>query len=170
MAEKDESTPGHSDSSERSSAKIRNDIAARRESISQTVDQLGERIHEVFDWKGYVRRYPYEAVGVAFGTGLVVATLLRRKSSPMDRVVDALVDRVEELGDGLRKSVGRVIMKTAAPGLLRGTLYGLAGKALIQYLQNRVAPAEGNGANLSPGTDWREMRRPTPPTSTPSAV
>ena len=81
--------------------------------------------------------------------------------------MDAVSDRAEQLGEDLRKSATKLIMKSAAPGLVRGTLYGLAGKALMQYLQNRVvATAEGNGANLSPETDWRDRHRT--PTSTPS--
>jgi len=167
MADRNESIPGKSDGPERSATDIRNDIAARRESITQTVDQLGEKIHEVLDWKGYVRRYPYASLGLAVGTGFLVSRIFKKKSSPVDRLVEAISDRAERLGDDLRKSATRLIMKTAAPGLFRGTLYGIAGKALMQYLQNRVAAAEGNGANLSPETDWRDMHRTTP-TSTPS--
>jgi hypothetical protein len=167
MADRNESIPGKTGGPERSSADIRNDIAARRESITQTVDQLGEKIHEVFDWRGYVRHYPYASVGLAVGTGLVVSRIFQKKSSPMDRLVEAISDTAERLGEDLRKSATKLIMKTAAPSLFRGALYGIAGKALMQYLQNRVATAEGNGANLSPEKDWGGMRRATP-TSTPS--
>ncbi len=80
----------------------------------------------------------------------------------MERIMDVLVGKAEELGEDVRKSISRVLIKTAAPGLFRGTLYGLAGKALMQYLQNRVAVAEGNGSNVSPEMDWKR------PTSTPS--
>ena len=37
------------ETSDRSAVAIRQDIAAKRESISETVDKLGERIHETFD-------------------------------------------------------------------------------------------------------------------------
>ncbi len=166
MADKNESIPERG-GQERSSTEIRNDIAARRESITQTVDQLGEKIHEVFDWRGYVRRYPYACVGMAVGTGFLVSRIFKKKASPLDRLREALSDRAEQLGEDLRKSAMKVVMKTVSPGLVRGTIYGIAGKALMQYLQNRVAHAEGNGANLSPETDWRDMHRTTP-TSTPS--
>ena len=167
MAEKNEPIPGKPGGLDRSSTEIRNDIAARRESITHAVDQLGEKIHEAFDWRGYVRRYPYASVGVAFGTGLLVSRIFKKKASPIDRLVDAISDRAERLGEDLRKSATRLVMKTAAPGLFRGTIYGIAGKALMQYLQNRVAHAEGNGASLSPEPEWRDMHRTTP-TSTPS--
>ena len=159
MADRNEFIPGNTSGSERSSADIMNDIASRRESITQTVDQLGEKIHEALDWRGYVRRYPYASLGLAVGTGFVVAGIFRRKSSPMDRLLDAVSDRAERLGEHFLKSATRLIVKTAAPGLFRGTLYGIAGKALMQYLQNRAAHAEGNGANLSRETDWRDVHR-----------
>ncbi len=85
----------------------------------------------------------------------------------MDRLMSVISDRAEQLGDDLRKSAMKMVVKTVSPGLVRGTLFGIAGKALMQYLQNRVAYAEGNGANLSPETDWRDMHRTTP-SSTPS--
>jgi len=166
MAEKDESSPGKPGGTERSSTDIMNDIAARRESITQTVDQLGEKIHEVFDWRGYVRRYPYASLGLAVGTGFVVSRIFKKKSSPLDRLVDAVSDRAEKLGEDLIKSASKMIMKTAAPGLFKGTIYGIAGKALMQYLQNRAAHVEGNGASLSP-EDWRDFHR-TNSASTPS--
>lgn len=153
--------------SERSSSEIRNDIAARRESISQTVGQIGEKIHQTLDWRGYIARYPYAAVGLAVGTGLVIGGLLKRKSSPAERFMDALTERAEDLGDRLIDSARKVIVRTAAPRLFRGTIYGIAGKALMQYLQDRAAHAEGNGGNFPHSGDWRDVQRTT---STPPNV
>jgi len=146
---------------ERSADDIRNDIAARRKSITQTVGQLGDKIHETLDWKGYVARYPYASVGVAAGAGLVIGMLLSRRPSPSERIMDALVEKAEELGDDLRNAARKLIIRTAAPSLFRGTIYGFAGKALMQYLQSRAAHAEGNGGSLRP-EDWRGIQRTTP--------
>jgi hypothetical protein len=162
MADRNESIPGKTGGPERSSTEIRNDIAARRESITQTVDQLGEKLHEALDWRGYVRRYPYATVGLAVGTGFLVSRIFKKKPSPLDRLVEAVSDRAQQLGEDLRKSATKLIMKSFAPGLFRGTLYGIAGKALMQYLHDRMTHAEGNGANLSPETDWRDMHHSTP--------
>ena len=54
---------------ERSTEEIRQDIAKGEENISQTVEQIGERIKEKLDWRGYVRDSPYWALGVAAGLG-----------------------------------------------------------------------------------------------------
>ena len=151
--------------SERSSAEIRDDIATRRESISQAVGRLQEKIHETLDWKGHVARHPYVAVSVAVGTGLILSGLFKRKASPTERIVDALIDKAEELGDDLCRAARKLIIRTAAPSLFRGALYGLAGKALMHYLQNRAAHAEGNGASPTAETEWKGLQRTT---STPA--
>jgi len=39
---------------ERSAHENRQDIAAKRETISETVDKLGERIHQTLDWREYI--------------------------------------------------------------------------------------------------------------------
>lgn len=143
---------------ERSADEIRTDIAARRESISRTVDRIGEKFHETLDWRGYVTRNPYASIGIAVGAGIIVGSLLRRRTTPSERIVDAIADKVGELGEDLRESARKVFLRTAAPGLFKGTVYGIAGKALMQYLQSRAAHAEGNGGNLSPDAAWKEMR------------
>lgn len=161
MAEKGDSR--NAGVTERSATEIRSDIAAHRESITQTVGQLGDRIHQTLDWKGYISRHPYAAVGIAAGAGLIVGRLLSRKPTPSERIIDALVDKAEQIGDDLRESAKKLFLRTAAPSLFRGTIYGLAGKALMQYLQNRAIHAEGNGGNLSPEGPWHNIRRTTPP-------
>lgn len=161
MADKKNTKEGAA-GSERSADEIRNDIAARRESIARTVDKLGERIHETLDWKGYIGRNPYLSIGIAVGAGVIAGAMLGRRRTPSERIVDALVDKVSELGDDLRESARKVFIRTAAPGLFRGTIYGLAGKALMQYLQSRAAHAEGNG--LAPESGWRDTR--SAPTNT----
>lgn len=159
MAEKNDSKV--TGNFERSAEEIRHDIAAKRESITQTVGRLGNKIQDTFDWRGYVQRYPYQTLGVAVGAGLVLGMLFKRRTSPSQRIIDALVEKAEEIGDDLRDSARKVFLRTAAPGLFKGTIYGFAGKALMQYLQSRAAHAEANGGHLHP-EDWREIRRTTP--------
>lgn len=165
----DKSDSGEMGGFVRSANEIRDDIAARRESITQTVGQLEKRIHQTLDLRGYVARHPYKAVGLAVGTGLIIGGMLKRKSSPTERIADAIVDMAEELSDSLRGSVRKLIMRTAAPSLFRGTISGIAGRALIQYLQNRAMHA-GNGANPVHEEQWRNTRSTTstPPNVSPN--
>jgi hypothetical protein len=75
--------------------------------------------------------------------------------------VDALIDKVDELGEDLRSSARRLILKHTAPGLIKGALYGLAGKALMHYLDSRAVPVEGNGAGPSSEREWSNPQRAT---------
>ena len=54
---------------ERSTEDIRQDIAKEKENISQTIEQIGERINEKLAWRGYVKESPYWALGAAAGLG-----------------------------------------------------------------------------------------------------
>ena len=65
----------HDETADRSAVAIRGDIAAKRESISETVDKLGERIQETFDWHEYVAEYPGVALGLAAGAGFLLEIL-----------------------------------------------------------------------------------------------
>ena len=120
----------------------------------------------IFDWKVCIHRYPYIAVSAAVGAGFLIAsTLTRRKPTPMERMVNVLLDKTGELGDDLRRSACKLVLKTVAPVLFRGAIYGLAGKTLMQYLQSKAILAKGNGANLSSGMEWKRSQQPvsTPP-------
>ncbi len=130
---------------ERSSERIRQDIAAKRETISETVDRLGERIQEKLDWRGYVSEYPYLAIGAAAGVGFLVSTLIRRRSSPLDRVTDAITDMVDEIGDhvgsAVRGAVGGAITRAGGRGLVKATLYGVATKMAVDWLKSAASNA-----------------------------
>ncbi len=62
----------------RSPEEIRKTIEATRESISETVDKLGDRLQETLDWRAYIRRRPYLAIGAAAGLGLLFSAMLPR--------------------------------------------------------------------------------------------
>jgi ElaB/YqjD/DUF883 family membrane-anchored ribosome-binding protein len=95
----------------RSAEAIRQDIAAKRDSISGTVDKLGERIHQTLDWKEYVAEYPMVALGLAAGAGFLIAGLFKRKPSPRERILDALAEITEDFTDQARNAVGSALGK-----------------------------------------------------------
>src|SRR5215471_16321866 len=59
----------------RSAEEIRQDIAARRESITDAVDRLSDRFQQTLDWKAYVSEHPLAALGVAAGVGFLAARI-----------------------------------------------------------------------------------------------
>jgi ElaB/YqjD/DUF883 family membrane-anchored ribosome-binding protein len=47
-------------------------IDASQQQIRSSVEQLGDRFKDGLDWRGWVRRHPLEAVGIAFGVGVLL--------------------------------------------------------------------------------------------------
>lgn len=108
---------------ERSSKEIQQDLAARGEQFSRTIEQLGERIEEKLDWRGYMRKSPFWALGTATGLGFLAAGMVRRRSTPVERLLDSL-----------NSSVRGSLSGTARPGLVRLTLLGIAAKTATHWL------------------------------------
>lgn len=128
------------DETERTAEEIRLDIAARRESISDTVDLLSDRVQRTFDWRTYLNEYPLVAVGVAAGAGLLVASLFKRRATPTERMVEALADAVEDITDRFRGQLDSVGVKRSS-GLSRTVKAAATGaltKAATDYLRNRL--------------------------------
>src|SRR5215475_13734778 len=83
---------------ERSAEEIRQDIAARRESITETVDRLSDRFQQTLDWKAYVSDHPLAALGVAAGLGFLAARMIKpRRPSAGKRIKGALAYGIEDM-------------------------------------------------------------------------
>ena len=130
-------------SPERSAADIRHDIAARRDSITETVDRLSDRVQETFDWRTYVADYPPVAIGVAAGVGVLVAGLFKPRPSPGERMMDAFADGIEDLSDRFRHQLdGAGLRRRRSGGLsrtVRAAATGALTKAATSYLHYRLA-------------------------------
>ncbi|HEX5041467.1 MAG TPA: DUF3618 domain-containing protein [Candidatus Polarisedimenticolaceae bacterium] len=69
----------------RSTEEIERDIEATRDSIKETVEEIGERLHRAVDWRTYVRASPWVALAVAAGAGIFVGRWIasaRRRPGP----------------------------------------------------------------------------------------
>lgn len=124
------STLGTDYTQERSSDEIRQHIAATRESITETVDELSSRVQQTFDWKTYVTDYPLAATGIAAGVGLLVGyALIKSRPSPGERIHDALADLIEDAAERIqtqfdgfgarRPGLGRTLKATAIATLMQ---------------------------------------------------
>lgn len=127
---------------DRSAVAIRQDIAAKRESISETVDKLGERIQSTFDWHEYVAEYPAVALGLAAGAGFLIAGILKRKPSPQDRILDAVADLTEEMTDRVGGVMAGVIQKKVFSGrTVKAAATAMIAKAAVEFLKKQLTGA-----------------------------
>lgn len=151
MAEREKSINEKAADGERSSEDIRQNIAEGKENITQKVDQISKRIQEKLDWREYVKDYPYVALGVAAGLGYVGSRVLRKRTTPMERLMDSIAGEVR----------GSIVGLIAGPGLIKLTLLGIATKAAAGWIKDTVAqevvdaasgpqPQAERGSNESP--------------------
>lgn len=161
---------------ERSAYEIRQDIAAKRETISETVDKLGERIHQTFDWHEYVANYPAVALGVAAGVGFLVAGIFKRKPTPQERIMDAIAEVTEDITDRITDVAGDVVKRKMFSGrTVKAAIIAAAGKAAMDFAKNKVRAAwlDGNnqpqyGQNSVPEREAFGANIPTSQSSTSS--
>jgi len=132
---------------ERSAENIRRDIAKGEETISQTVEQIGERIKEKLDWRGYVRDSPYWALGVAAGLGYLASGMFVTRSTPMERVRGSM-------GREARDSLGGMPAGSVGPSTIKMTLLGIATKAAVGMIKNATSRQMCQAAE--PASDRRE--------------
>jgi len=157
MAEREYLTNTREADVERSTEDIRQDIAKGGDNISQTVEQIGERIQEKLDWRGYVKDSPYWALGAAAGLGYLASGMFKKRTSSMERIMGSIA----EVGG---ESLGGVLAGAAGPGLIKVTLLGIAAKAAAGWIKNATSktvasggaapqPQTRGGSTISPRVD-----------------
>lgn len=155
----------------RSAEAIRQDIAAKRETISETVDKLGERIQETLDWREYVAEYPVVAIGLAAGVGFLVSGIFKRSPTPQERIMDAVAELTEDLTDHVSSVAGDVIKKKLVSGkTVKAALVAVVTKAALDFAKEKAGDLlAGNGTQKrdrrmgaqSTATSEREDFKPT---------
>ncbi len=145
---------------ERSAEAIRQDIAAKRDSISETVDRLGERIQETFDWREYIAKYPWVALGVAAGLGFWVAGMFKRQPTPRERIMDAVAEITEDFTDRIRDVVGDTVpgKKSGPTQMLKTALTATVSKAALDFAKGKASELLAGNNRQSPG-EYDEGRR-----------
>ena len=114
--------------SERSSEDIRRDIAREEQTLSHTVEQIGERIKDTLDWRTQVKKKPYWALGAAAGLGYFASKIFARRATPMEQILGSLGGS-----------------SSAAPrsGLIKMTLLGIASKAAADWIRHECQHDSG---------------------------
>ena len=122
----------------RSSEDIRQDIVKEKENISQTVEEIGERIKDKMDWRGYVTDAPYWALGAAAGLGYLASRMLTKRTTPLERIMRPIADEV-------RDSVGNLIAGAAGSGIIKVTLMAIATKAVANWIRQATSTDGASG-------------------------
>lgn len=136
------------DEDTRSAEAIRQDIAAKRDTISETVDKLGDRIHETLDWREYIGDYPMVAIGVAAGVGFLVSGIFKHRPTPQERIMDAVADITEDLTDRVSSVAGTALKKKLISGkTVKAALTATVTKAALDFAKQKAqGMLAGNGA------------------------
>jgi ElaB/YqjD/DUF883 family membrane-anchored ribosome-binding protein len=133
-----------SGSPERSSQEIQADIIAKEQEISESVLELSERIQEKFDWREYVAKYPYAAVGIAAGVGVLASRLLPSPPTALERLKGTV-------GEEVSSRLNRMLTGTGK-SVVGASLWGLASTLAMGFAQRAVSKAL-----------WGEAPRPPQP-------
>jgi ElaB/YqjD/DUF883 family membrane-anchored ribosome-binding protein len=130
------------DSGERSADEIRRHIAAERETISDTVDKLGGRLQQAFDWREYVAEYPAVALSLAAGTGILLSAVFKREPTPQERIMQAVADLTDDLTERIGDVAGDVIKRSITPQrTVKAVATGLVARAAIEFAKRKVSEA-----------------------------
>jgi len=124
---------------ERSAEEIRQDIAAKRESITETVDRLSDKFQSTLDWHTYVADHPFVAIGAAAGLGYLLSRIFARKPSPRERIMEAIADSLEDFKDQFSDYLEVVPHKKTPVGTsVKAAATALLTKAAADYAKNVV--------------------------------
>lgn len=135
-------------SRERSVDEIRQDIAARRETITETVDKLSEQVQRKLNWREYVADYPFAALGIAAGTGIILSGLLKSRTTPAERIMSALSDSVEDISGRVRSQLDFLPDKNPkTKSALAVAATSILTKALADYVGNQFSGARSSSHN-----------------------
>jgi hypothetical protein len=146
---------------ERSSAEIRQEIATAKENISLPVEEIGERVKEKLDWRGYLKDSPYWALGAAAGLGYLGSRLFVKRPTAMERIMRPIAEEFRDSLGGLHAGAG-------GSGLIKVTLMGIATKAAASWIKNATStavasdgamtrPQTGRGSPASPRVDTENI-------------
>jgi ElaB/YqjD/DUF883 family membrane-anchored ribosome-binding protein len=138
---------------QRSAEEIRQDIAAKRDSISETVDRLGDHIQRKLDWREQVGQHPYMALGAAAAVGVLISGAFKHRPTPRERIMDALAETIEDFTDDVRHSVTRLFLRTAGPSFLRSAIAGVLTKAVVQAFKSTKSGSDTRGEQPDPAAE-----------------
>lgn len=120
----EQQTHEHEGEGERSTEEIRRDIERRRASIARTVDQAGQKLHHMRDWREQMRERPYGALALAAFAGFALVRMVPRRPSPAQELAMLLT--------------GAALPRAGMASRMRSAATALATQSLIGALRRRM--------------------------------
>ena len=109
---------------ERSTEEIKRDIERRRASIARTVDQAGQKLHQMRDWREQLREHPYGALALAAAAGFAIGGMSSRRLTSAEQLAMLLT--------------GATFPRPGLMGSLRAGVMALATQSLMGAVRRRV--------------------------------
>lgn len=138
---------------------IEGDIEDEREELRSNLEELGDRVRSVADWRQQFRHRPLAGLAVAFGGGLILAGLMRR--APRGRVyrleTGAASGRRRQL-DNAWEAVQSALIGVLA-SRLSGTLADLVPAFADRFTGKGAARRRGSGNGVQGEGNYRAARR-----------
>ena len=125
---------------ERSTEEIKRDIERRRASIARTVDQAGQKLHQMKDWREQFREHPYGALALAAFAGFTLAGISPRRPSSAEQLAMLLT--------------GTALPRPGLAGGLRAVVTALATQSLMGAFRRRLESV-GTDSHSPETTDER---------------
>ncbi len=98
---------------------IRTDIEQTKGNINSTVNELGERLQEMKDWKTIVQRYPLPSLAASVVAGLVFSGAI----SPFSK--------------NIKRSIGQTLTATASAFLMQQLKERISGERTVVVTEPR---------------------------------
>src|SRR5438270_6788130 len=121
---------------------IRRQMAQIRRELHEDVQEVVAGAGAVFDWRRYIRSYPWAAVGVAVAVGYLIVPK-RRRSVPRDVARQADVAEVREVlkqvQDAAPQEKTRKSLVAVGFGLLAPLAWRFAQNYAMGYLEHWIA-------------------------------
>jgi ElaB/YqjD/DUF883 family membrane-anchored ribosome-binding protein len=145
MAETNEIRNEVTTEAERSAEEIRENILAKQEDITESVEEISERIEQKLDWREYVGQSPYLALGIAAGLGFLASGMLPGRPTAVERITGTIGEEVGNVISGLLRGPAKSALKLSLWGLASTMALGFAKKAAYDAILGG-----GSGEGSSP--------------------
>ena len=132
--------------------RIESEIREERDRLRTNLDELGDRVRSATDWRRQFRDNPALGLGLAFGAGLLLASLLRPTAAR-----PAQYAQRPEAAHGQPLNAWGAIERTLV-GVVTGALLDLV-PAFRAHSRESRASASGNGSGVQGEGNYEAARR-----------